>query len=126
MHYCCFYLLVELPVKLTKNLQNRTVQELDSVTLECELSKPGQTVTWLYNGKPLKTDNRVIVKASGKRHSLTFSKVLLEDMGEYTVNTGSVESKSKLVVKGTLLSFLMSLISAPYLTRYYQPGKIGR
>ncbi len=86
----------------TQPLKSQTVPEEDSVTLECELSKPDQPVKWLKNGKELKPDKQrgIVRKVEGRRHSLTIPKTLLDDTAEYTVKCGEQETAAALTVEG--------------------------
>ena len=47
-----FY-LVEVPITFTTPLKDVSVPEDETVTLECEVSKPGQQVTWFRDGKKI-------------------------------------------------------------------------
>ena len=96
---CC---VAEAPVSFTVPLKDTTVPEEESVTLECELSKPDQKVKWLKDGKEIKPDKKrgIEIKVDGKKHILTIPKSLVDDTGDYTVKCGDVESKAKLTVEG--------------------------
>ncbi len=94
--------LAETKVVFTSPLKDQTVPEEQSVTLECELSKPDQKVQWLKNGKELKPDRKrgVLPKVEGTKHILTIAKALLEDTSEYTVKLKDQTTKGKLTVEG--------------------------
>ncbi len=92
----------ETPVTFTVPLKDQTVQEEESVTLECEVSKPDQKVKWLKNGKEVKPDKKrgITIKVEGTKHILIISKTLVEDTAEYKVKIGDQETKGKLTVEG--------------------------
>ncbi len=86
----------------TSPLKDQTVPEEQSVTLECELSKPDQKVQWLKNGKEIKPDRKrgVIPKVEGTKHIFTIPKTMLDDTAEYTVKFKDQTTKGKLTVEG--------------------------
>ncbi len=90
----------------TEPLKDLAVPEEESVTLECELSKPDQKVKWLKDGKEVKPDRKkgITTKTDGRRHSPTIPKASLEDAAEYTVKCGEQESKSKVDVQGRFVT----------------------
>ena len=94
--------LLETKATFTVPLKDVTVPEEESVTLECELSKPDQKVKWLKNGKEIKPDRKrgVLPKVEGTKHTLTIPKTLKDDTAEYTVKIGDEETKGKLTVEG--------------------------
>ncbi len=98
----CDFIAVSKPT-FTSPLKDQTVPEEESVTLECELSKPDQKVIWLKDGKEIKPDKKrgIIPKVEGTKHSLTIPKALKDDTAEYSVKCGDEETKGKLTVEGT-------------------------
>ena len=100
------YTLVETKPEFTTLLKDVTVPEEQSVTLECELSKPDQKVKWLKNGKEIKPDRKreIHPKVEGTKHSLTIPKTEKDDTAEYSVKIGDEETKGKLTVEGRLRS----------------------
>ncbi len=86
----------------TSPLKDQTVPEEESVTLECELSKPDQPVKWFKDGKEIKPHKKrgIIPKVVGTKHSLTIPKALKDDTAEYSVKCGDEETKGKLTVEG--------------------------
>ena len=93
--------LVETEPVFTTPLKDVTVPEEQSMTLECELSKPDQPVKWLKNGKEIKPDKKrgIQPKVEGSKLSLTIPKTVLDDTAEYTVKCGDQETKGKLTVE---------------------------
>ena len=94
--------LVETAATFTVPLKDVTVPEEESVTLECELSKPDQKVKWFKNGKEMKPDRKrgISPKVEGTKHTLTIPKTLKDDTAEYSVKIGEEETKGKLTVEG--------------------------
>ena len=98
-----FNLLETKPV-FTTTLKDVTVPGEESVTLECELSKPDKKVKWFKNGKEIKPDKKrgIQPKVEGTKHSLTIPKTEKDDTAEYSVKCGDQETKGKLTVEGRL------------------------
>ena len=84
----------------TVPLQDTVVEVDDEVSMSCELSKPGQKVKWLKNGKPIRPDKRIKITVDGNVHKMTFPKSVLDDTAEYTVKLGEETTSGKLTVKG--------------------------
>ena len=84
-------------------MQDLTVPEEKSITLECELSKPDKKDKWLKDGKEIKSDRKkgITTKTDGRRHSLTIPRPVSDDSAEYTAKCGDQETKAKLTVEGT-------------------------
>ena len=73
----------------------------ETVTLSCELSKPGQEVIWLRNNVPLSlSDERFEIVNKDNSHQLHIRKVTQEDEGDYRVRIGDLESTAKVTVTG--------------------------
>ncbi len=83
-------------------MEDVTVEKDQAVTLACELSKPGQKVKWLKNGKPLtmKDKNRYKVTADGVTHTLVIPKSEMDDTAEFTCSLNGTKTTSKVTVKG--------------------------
>ena len=98
------YTLVETKPEFTTPLKDVTVPEEQSVTLECELSKPDQKVKWLKNGKEIKPDRKrgIQPKVDDTKHTLIIPKTLKDDTAEYSVKCGDQETKGKLTVEGRI------------------------
>ena len=73
----------------------------ETVTLSCELSKPGQEVTWLRNNVPLSlSDERFEIVNKDCSYQLHIRKVTQEDEGDYQVRIGDLECTAKVTVTG--------------------------
>ena len=126
------HLYTEASAEFALHLEDEEVEENESATFTCQLSKPNRRVSWMKNGQDLKENGEYHVTSDGNEHSMTISKVKLEDAAEYTVRCGDLESKARLCVKGTLLKtctvihnvdlldiVLYSLSFAPYYFNVY-------
>ena len=107
MHFQTTHIMfLELPLHFMYLLENTEAMADESVTLSCELSKPGQEVTWLKNNVPLSLGDGCF-EGVNKDYSyqLHIAKVTLEDAGEYQIQVGDLECAAQLSVKGSFSSF---------------------
>ena len=91
-----------MPAGFLSPLQDMTVMEKESVTLECEVSKPNREATWFKNGKPLEKDDRIQPHCSENKHFLIISNSMLDDEAKYSIKIEDAESQCKLTVQGVL------------------------
>lgn len=69
--------------------------------LTCELSKPGEEVTWLKNNVPLSIgDGRYQTVNQDTTYQLIIPNVTVDDSGQYTVQAGELQSTAQLTVFG--------------------------
>ena len=99
--------LLETKPSFTAPLKGITITEDESVTLECELSKPDQKVKWFKNGKEIKPDKKrgILSKTDGRKHSLIIPKTEMGDAAEYSVKCGEEETEAKLIVEGRITMY---------------------
>lgn len=91
-----------------KKLENKTVDERETVILEAEVTKPTTEVKWMKNGGVLQPSANVEMKAEGTKHSLVIKNATCADKGFYSCETlhdktqakVNVESKSGQVLCG--------------------------
>ena len=73
----------------------------ETVILSCELSKPGQEVTWLRNDVPLSlSDERFEIVNKDCSYQLHIGTVTQEDEGDYQIRIGDLECTAKVIVTG--------------------------
>ena len=115
--------LLETKPTFTAPLKDITITEEQSVTLECELSKPDQKVKWLKDGKEIKPDRKrnIIPKVEGTKHSLTIPKSMFDDTGVFSVTCGDQETKGKLTVESKLCGYTIVL----FMCKNLQPLSIS-
>lgn len=91
-----------LPVIFTKELESQTADEGDSVTLCCELSKPGVPLEWRKGELGLCPCAKYEIRQTERLNTLVIRDVDVEDAGCYTCDTGDHQSTAQLAVKGML------------------------
>ncbi|ESO99763.1 hypothetical protein LOTGIDRAFT_141564, partial [Lottia gigantea] len=91
-------LISELPLELTKPLKNVKVTEKETITLQCEVSKPGKKSQWFVDDEEIKPSDRIKFQTEGNVHKLVISKSILDDEGVYKVKIDEVESTAEVLV----------------------------
>ena len=76
------------------------VMESETVTLECEVSKPDQPAKWMKAGKEISPGGRMEMKVDGTKHLLIIKEAKLEDQAEYTVVIADKSSQGSVFVEG--------------------------
>ncbi|KAK3571997.1 hypothetical protein QTP86_021336 [Hemibagrus guttatus] len=89
----------KLPVMFIKKLENKTVQEQDTVELEVELSRPSTEVKWMKNGIVLQPEGNLNIKVDGVKQTLIFKSVTCSDRGFYSCETLDDKTQAKLTVE---------------------------
>ncbi|XP_029381509.1 obscurin isoform X2 [Echeneis naucrates] len=97
------------PVIFTKELEGLTVDEGNSATLHCELSKPGVPLEWRKGQLGLCPCAKYEIKETGKLATLIIHNVEAEDSGSYTCDTGDHQSTAQLTVNAKPVLFKTQL-----------------
>lgn len=86
MSFTIYFCLLSLapPVTFKVKLKNLEVEEENSVTLFCELSKPGLTAEWRKGEELLKNGVKYQIKKREATMKLTIRNAVLEDTGFYS------------------------------------------
>lgn len=79
------------------------MDEGDTVSLRCELSKPAVPLEWKKGELGLCPCAKYDIQQAGTLATLVIHDVDPEDSGSYTCDSGACRSTAQLVVKGTLL-----------------------
>ncbi|KAM4728162.1 obscurin [Anableps anableps] len=100
-----------LPTTFVKKLESLEAEEGASVTLHCELSKPGVPVEWKKANQVLKSGEKYQMKQKTSVNELIISKVLPEDSGDYSCVCGDQKTRASLKIKAQPVTFKQTLES---------------
>ncbi|KAK6310836.1 hypothetical protein J4Q44_G00188910 [Coregonus suidteri] len=100
-----------LPVTFKHKLQSQEAEEGGSVTLHCELSKPGVPVEWRKGTQVLKSGEKYQMKQKESVSELLISKVVPEDSGDYSCVCGDQKTTASLKIKAQPVTFKHKLQS---------------
>nr|XP_023833553.1 obscurin-like [Salvelinus alpinus] len=100
-----------LPATFKHDLESQEVEEGGSVTLHCELSKPGVPVEWKKGTQVLKSGEKYQMKQKECSVKLQICNLKLEDTGNYHCSTGDLESSAYLKVNALPVIFTKDLQS---------------
>ena len=92
-----------------QKLESQEAEEGASVTLRCEISKPGVPVEWKKGTKVLKSGEKFQMKQEASVNELLVTKVLPEDSGDYSCVCGDLKTTASLNIKGTNRIFKVSV-----------------
>ncbi|XP_055722117.1 obscurin-like isoform X1 [Salvelinus fontinalis] len=100
-----------LPVTFKHKLESQEAEEGGSVTLHCELSKPGVPVEWRKGTQVLKSGEKYQMKQKESVSELLISKVVPEDSGDYSCVCGEQKTTASLKIKAQPVTFKHKLES---------------
>ncbi|XP_031665696.1 obscurin isoform X4 [Oncorhynchus kisutch] len=97
------------PVTFKHKLESQKAEEGSSVTLHCELSKPGVHVEWRKGTQVLKSGEKYQMKQKESVSELLISKVVPEDSGDYSCVCGEQKTTASLKIKAQPVTFKYKL-----------------
>lgn len=93
-------LIVKKQNKFNKSLTDTVAIEREKLVLEIELEDDTAPAEWKFNGKPIKSKDRIEIKnLGGGKHQLIFNNLKTADGGEISVDSGKLSSSCKLTVQ---------------------------
>nr|XP_024661625.1 obscurin isoform X10 [Maylandia zebra] len=87
------------PVVFKKELKSQEAKEGGEASLSCEVSSPDHKVTWWKGSTLLTQGEKYTMEQKATTHILIIHKLIMEDSGEYTCDTGDQKSTATLTVK---------------------------
>ncbi len=92
--------LADTPIEFTSHLQDASAEETENDRLSCEVSKPGQDVTWMTGETVVSAAEKYQTHSEEFQHSLTIRNAGASDAANVTVKRGSAESTAMPDVSG--------------------------
>lgn len=80
----CVLLCPEPPVEFTKPLEDQTVEEEATATLECEVSREKAEVRWFREGQEIRKTKKYDLIADGRKRALVIHGCSPDDAKLYT------------------------------------------
>ncbi|KAL1023125.1 hypothetical protein UPYG_G00036690 [Umbra pygmaea] len=99
------------PITFIEELRSLQVEEGNTVTLRCKLSKPGTPVEWKKGEDVLKNGEKYQIKQKDTLLELTIRKTLPEDSGVYSCLTDNQKTFATVVVTAIPVTFKHKLKS---------------
>ncbi|XP_045905964.1 obscurin [Micropterus dolomieu] len=102
--------ITALPVTFKQKLRNVLIEEGNTATLRCELSKPGHSVEWRKRGNELiRNGEKYHMRQKDMLIELRISDVTPEDSDIYTCICGNIETTATLTVNALPITFKQKL-----------------
>nr|DBA25321.1 TPA: hypothetical protein GDO54_012866 [Pyxicephalus adspersus] len=96
-------------VKFAAELNNVVVEEGAEATFKCTLTPDDAEVTWYRNGAKIEKSNKYSFSKKGTVHTLTITKLTLQDAGEIMVEAEGVKTTASLKVREAPVLFKKKL-----------------
>ncbi|XP_056911820.1 obscurin isoform X4 [Takifugu flavidus] len=99
------------PVTFRQKLDSQEAEEGSTLTLQCELSKPGVPVEWKKGTQVLKPGGKYQMKQKASINELVINSVSPEDSGDYSCVCGEQKTTARINIKEIEVSILKFLES---------------
>lgn len=86
------------PITFKRKLKSQVVEEGNSVTLQCEVSKPGLLVEWRKGQELLKSGEKYRMRQRGCMLELKIFNLICEDSEIYSCSSGNVQTSARVTV----------------------------
>ncbi|XP_056911819.1 obscurin isoform X3 [Takifugu flavidus] len=91
------------PVTFRQKLDSQEAEEGSTLTLQCELSKPGVPVEWKKGTQVLKPGGKYQMKQKASINELVINSVSPEDSGDYSCVCGEQKTTARINIKAVTL-----------------------
>ncbi|XP_027884372.1 obscurin isoform X8 [Xiphophorus couchianus] len=104
--------VIAVPATFKVSMKSQEVEEGNSVTLQCELSKKGAPIQWLKEGQVLSEElgcDKYQIMVEGRKVSMTIFNAQPDDAGKYSCITGDEKTTAEIRVKALPVTFKQEL-----------------
>lgn len=91
----------EPPVEFTKPLEDQTVEEAATATLECEVSRENAEVRWFRDGQEIRKTKKYEMIVDGRKRALVIQDCTLDDSRTYACDAKDFKTSCFLNVERT-------------------------
>ncbi|XP_060737627.1 obscurin [Tachysurus vachellii] len=102
-------MIKEQPVSFTEKLTNLVAEEGKTLTLHCELSKPGVPVEWWNGEELLQPGQKYQMRERDATHELIICDTVPEDSGVYRCICGNQKTKAMIKIVALPITFKQEL-----------------
>lgn len=95
----CVLLVSEPPVEFTKPLEDQTVEEEATATLECEVSRENAEVQWFRDGQEIRKTKKYEMIVDGRKRALLIHDCTMDDSRSYTCDSKDFKTSCFLSVE---------------------------
>lgn len=95
----CFCVRAEPAVEFTKPLEDQTVEEEATATLECEVSRENAEVRWFRDGQDIRKTKKYEMIVDGRKRALVIHDCALDDSRTYTCDAKDFKTSCFLSVE---------------------------
>lgn len=96
---------------ITRPLQDVTVAESQTATLECEVANASAEGQWLREGQPVDFNENVVSEVGGAVRRLVIVITRPQDVGEYTYQVANSKTTANLRVEGEFQLHTLKIFS---------------
>lgn len=89
----------EPPVEFTKPLEDQTVEEEATATLECEVSREDADVLWFRDGQEIRKTKKYEMVVDGRKRALLIHDCTLDDSRTYACDAKGFKTSCFLSVE---------------------------
>lgn len=80
----CAFVCLEPPVEFTKPLEDQSVEEEATATLECQVSRENAEVRWFREGQEIRKTKKYEMIVDGRKRALLIHNCTMDEAKMYT------------------------------------------
>lgn len=88
----------DLEVEFSQTLQDRTVLEDQTLTLECVVNRTDKPIAWFFNEQKIESGSKYDISREKNKLRLVVKNVTIDNEGQYTCRVADVKTQCKVIV----------------------------